>query len=71
MYQKRADLDGGLVHGNRILAAIVFSEIGVTKLSRPLTEFGVFYGAQDVNHLCAEAHKRMVGAINERYLGSL
>lgn len=60
---------GVLVHGNRVLAAVVFKNIGIDKLSQPISEFSAFISGTIISTLCEDAHAKMVGTIEEHYAG--
>lgn len=60
---------GVLVHGNRVLAAVVFKRIGIEKLSQPISNFNTFLSSFDISPICENAHKIMVDTIEKHYPG--
>lgn len=60
---------GVLVHGNRILAAVVFKRIGIDKLSQPISDFNSLISSFELNAVCEDAHLKMVEAIEKHYPG--
>lgn len=60
---------GALVHGNRILASIVFAKYGTSKLSQPIKDFSASFKYADIEPLCEEAYSKMVASINAYYAG--
>lgn len=60
---------GVLVHGNRVLAAVVFKKIGLDNLSQPIAEFGSFLKTLDLPSTCEAAYGKMVESIETNYPG--
>jgi len=60
---------GALVHGNRILASIVFAKYGASKLSQPIKDFSASFKYADIEPLCEDAYMKMVAGINAQYAG--
>jgi AIPR protein len=60
---------GTLVHGNRILAAAVFRQIGIEKLTQPIADFREFLQKQKISQICSAVHNKMVTAVEEEYPG--
>ena len=60
---------GVLVHGNRVLAAVVFKRIGTEKLSQPISDFNSFIGGLDIGIACEDTHSKMVTSIESHYSG--
>jgi hypothetical protein len=60
---------GALVHGNRILASVVFAKYGASKLSQPIKDFSTSFKQTDIDPLCEYAYIRIVAAINTHYAG--
>jgi hypothetical protein len=58
---------GVLVHGNRILAAAVFSRIGGGDLSQPIDTFAKALGALNIDSLCEDVYTKMVDAVQTYY----
>ena len=58
---------GVLVHGNRILAAVVFYQIKEATLAQPITSFKAVQQALNVSSLCYTAHSKMIAAIAKHY----
>lgn len=62
---------GALVHGNRILAAVVFKKFDTSKLSEPISEFSKNLDQNELNTLCEEAYTKMVSALQTHYSGKV
>ena len=60
---------GVLVHGNRVLAAIVFKKIGIENLLQPISEFQFSINDLNLNAACEDAHSKMVSSIEANYPG--
>lgn len=60
---------GVLVHGNRILASVVFKKFGPAKLSQPISSFSSSMDDEAIPPLCEEAYDRMVAAVKADYAG--
>jgi len=60
---------GVLVHGNRILATVVFAEYGATKLTQPIEDFSKSLDMVDITTLCEAAYAKMVEHITSKYAG--
>lgn len=60
---------GVLIHGNRVLAAVVFKRIGIEKLSQPIADFSQLVDGLGIAAACAEVHSKMVEAIDESFPG--
>jgi hypothetical protein len=60
---------GVLVHGNRVLAAVVFKKIGVETLSQPISDFNAFISDLDISPICENAHNIMADSIEESFPG--
>jgi AIPR protein len=60
---------GVLVHGNRILASVVFSIYGQAKLSQPIQDYSTSFTQGEMDALCERAYEKIVAAVNERYSG--
>ena len=68
--QKKSGAKWGiLVHGNRILAAIVFKKVGIEKLSQPISAFKDNMRDIDLPKLCDETHDSMTSVIESKYSG--
>jgi hypothetical protein len=62
-------LHGALLHGNRILASVVFAKYGTSKLSQPIKEFSTSFKYADIEPLCESAYSKLVESINLHYAG--
>lgn len=62
---------GALVHGNRILASVVFSKYGASKLSQPIRDYSTAFVQTDIDALCEHAYGKIVAAVNEHYAGKV
>lgn len=60
---------GVLVHGNRILAAIVFKKTGIEKLSQPISEFNKYINGIRLGDTCMRVHTEMTSIIDNNYQG--
>ena len=60
---------GVLVHGNRILAAAVFKQLGAENLSKPISEFPGWLQKSNAKSFCEESYERMVSGIEKHYSG--
>lgn len=60
---------GVLVHGNRVLAAVVFKKIGIDKLSQPISDFQSELNNIKLDDACEDAHSKMVASIEKDYPG--
>jgi hypothetical protein len=60
---------GALVHGNRVLASVVFAKYGASKLSQPIRDFSASFKHADIEPLCEDAYTKMVAGINTHYTG--
>ncbi len=60
---------GVLVHGNRILAAVVFAKYGEAKLSQPIESHGAKFKQSEINALCDAAYNKMVDRISDKFSG--
>lgn len=60
---------GVLVHGNRVLAAVVFKKIGIEKLSQPISDFQLAISSINLSDACEDAHSKMVASIERNYPG--
>lgn len=60
---------GVLVHGNRILASVVFAKHGVKGLSQTIGDFSKALEQTRIETLCEDAYTKMVGHINTEYQG--
>jgi hypothetical protein len=60
---------GVLVHGNRVLASIVFAKYGSAKLSQPIKDYSTSFAQTEIDALCEAAYGKMVFAINSDYSG--
>jgi hypothetical protein len=60
---------GVLVHGNRILAAVVFAKSGETRLSQSIEVYGAAFKQSEIDSLCEEAYKKMVDRISSNFPG--
>ena len=58
---------GVLIHGNRILAAVVFSRIGEGVLSQPIASFATAVGTLDIPAHCEDVYTKMVDAVHNHY----
>lgn len=67
--RKSGPLWGVLVHGNRVLAASVFKQIGIEKLSQPISDFNKNIVSLNVAIICDDVYKKMVDAIDTHYSG--
>ncbi|MCQ9376793.1 hypothetical protein [Methyloversatilis sp. XJ19-49] len=60
---------GVLVHGNRVLAAVVFKRVGPQKLSQPISDFNSSISSFDLDSVCEDVYKKMVSSIETHYPG--
>ena len=60
---------GVLIHGNRVLAAAVFRNIGIEKLSQPISSFSELQASINIDMHCEKVHIKMVEIIEEEYQG--
>lgn len=60
---------GVLVHGNRILATAVFTNIGIDKLSQPISSFSSLLNSIDIESQCEKVHTEMVEVIEKNFQG--
>jgi hypothetical protein len=60
---------GALVHGNRILASVVFAKYAPTKLSQPIKDFGASFKYKDIEPLCEAAYTKIVAGVTQHYSG--
>jgi hypothetical protein len=60
---------GVLVHGNRVLAAAVFSIFGVQKLAIPISDFRNLISTVNIDEICEFAYNKMVAVIEMDYQG--
>ena len=60
---------GVLVHGNRILASVVFAKYGAARLSQPITQYSAAMSVAAVSELCSDAYEKMVAAVDANYAG--
>jgi hypothetical protein len=60
---------GVLVHGNRILAGVVFAKYGDAKLSQPIEVYGKEFKQSQIDVLCEGAYKKMVDRISDKFSG--
>jgi len=60
---------GVLVHGNRVLAAVVFKKIGIEKLSQPISDFQSAISGINLSDACEDVHSKMVASIEKNYPG--
>jgi len=58
---------GLLIHGNRILAAAVFSKVSSVALEQPISDFPSSLAALDIPCLSDAAYGKMVAAIQQHY----
>lgn len=58
---------GVLIHGNRILAAAVFKNFGLSSLSQPIGTFQQALTAKNLDNICESVHQKMVGDIAAHY----
>jgi hypothetical protein len=58
---------GLLIHGNRILAAAVFSKVSTVALEQPISDFPLSLAALDIPCLSDAAYGKMVAAIQQHY----
>lgn len=58
---------GTLVHGNRILAAVVFYQLKQNILDQPIGEFRKNLSGLSLASLCATAHSKMTSAVSVHY----
>lgn len=58
---------GVLIHGNRILAAAVFSRIGDKQLTQPIESFSKALASLNVEPLCEQVYTKMVSAVQTHY----
>lgn len=58
---------GLLVHGNRVLAAGVFSKIASSKLEQPISGFSAVLSGVDIPKMAEEIFGKMVAAIQTHY----
>jgi hypothetical protein len=60
---------GVLVHGNRILAAVVFAKYGEARLSQPIEAHGAAFKQSEIDALCDAAYNKMVDRISDKFSG--
>jgi hypothetical protein len=60
---------GVLVHGNRILASVVFGKYGEVTLSQPIQVYAASFDQGQLDALCENAYDKMVAAISANYPG--
>jgi hypothetical protein len=60
---------GVLVHGNRILASVVFAKYGHEKLAQPIEDFLKAHHQADIDGLCEVAYQKLVERIGDQYAG--
>jgi hypothetical protein len=60
---------GVLVHGNRILSAVVFSKYGKARLAKANDEYSQLLKEADIDALCEEAYRKIVPAVETNYPG--
>jgi hypothetical protein len=60
---------GVLVHGNRILASVVFTKYGNSKLLQPIEDFSKSFQQADIDAICEIVYSKMVHHINLQYPG--
>jgi hypothetical protein len=60
---------GVLIHGNRVLAAAVFRNIGIEKLSQPISSFNELQASINIEMHCEKVHSKMVEIIEKEYQG--
>lgn len=60
---------GVLVHGNRILASVVFAKYGTARLAQPITLYSAAMNVAEVSGLCLDAYDKMVAAVDANYAG--
>ena len=60
---------GVLVHGNRILAAIVIKRFGIENLSQPIADFSKKIKPQELSITCEISHLKMVEIIEKSFSG--
>jgi hypothetical protein len=60
---------GTLIHGNRILAAAVFSKFGPANLSKPIQSFKATLNLSAIGTLCDTVHAQMVAGIDSEFSG--
>lgn len=60
---------GVLIHGNRILSAVVFKRLGKDVLSQPIVDFKRTHPTLDIAGKCEATYVRMVEILEESYPG--
>lgn len=60
---------GVLIHGNRVLAAAVFSLLGRSALDHSIEEYRQSMDGTRINQLCEEVYNRMVTSLEAHYPG--
>jgi hypothetical protein len=60
---------GALVHGNRILAAAVFKQLGTQNLLKPIAEFPSWLRQSEIKSLCEASYNKMVAGVENEYPG--
>lgn len=58
---------GTLVHGNRILAAVVFYQLKQSSLEQPIVDFRKKLPTMGLAALCSTAHAKMTAAVSANY----
>lgn len=58
---------GVLIHGNRILAAAAFKQIGWDNLSRPIADFQAWLPTVDVSSVCVGCYTKITNGVEEHY----
>lgn len=58
---------GVLIHGNRVLAAAAFKNLGLPGLSQPISTFQQTFATVDLDTICETAHQKMVASIGTYY----
>jgi hypothetical protein len=60
---------GILIHGNRILASVVFAKYGITRLSQPIAQYSTSMNVAEIDQLCSGAYDKMVAKVDASYQG--
>lgn len=60
---------GILIHGNRILASVVFAKYGTARLAQPITRYSASMNTAEIAELCSDAYEKMVAKVDANYQG--
>jgi hypothetical protein len=60
---------GALIHGNRILASVVFKKFGIQKLSKPIKDFASEIDNDALAALCDRAYQKLLKSADKKFPG--